>query len=167
VTCDSDINRDGLPEAANDLLGSVQRRLYRYHDASEPLEVVGDSGVVILDGARFTALRALVLLGGTRLAKDVEASVAPNGQPLAICVGSTTREQVQVYFRGRLEEWPMSGYLGCLHTFPDAPFGPGRRWPRQCSRCRPRRTNHRKAAQAALRRRAVELTDAINSRASE
>lgn len=97
-------------------------------------------------------------------AKRVEASVAPNGRPLAVCVGSSKREQEAVYFCGRLEEWPMFGYIGCLRTFPDPSFGPGRRWPRLCPRCRQRRTNHRNAARAALRRRAVEPTDAINSR---
>ena len=167
VTGDHGINRDGLEEAATDMARSVQRRLYLFHDAGEPLDVVVD---LCLVRARFAALTALDHLGnlgelgGQRFAKTVEAGVAPNGQPLAVCVGSQKREQVPLYFRGRPEEWLMAGYLGCLRTFPDAPFGPGRRWPRFCPDCGQRRTNDRSKKRTGVRRRAAEITDAINSR---
>ena len=94
-------------------------------------------------------LNALLYLGGTRLAKEIEARVSPGSQPLAICLGSPKAEVV-VTIRGPVT---MQGYVGCLRTFPDLPFGPGRRWPRLCDECEPQRSNAKAKAARALQRR--------------
>ena len=93
------------------------------------------------------------LLGGNRLAKDVERRAAPNNEALAICVGSAKHEPV----RTLIGEFTMKGYVGCLRTFPDAASGPGRPWRRVCRSCSYARTNARNAAKGRLQKRAAHI----------
>ena len=140
------VNTDGLLEAATEVATIVQREL---HGRPSPLEL---AAATELWHFRHGYLNALYYLdgNGSRLAKDVEARVSPGGKPLAICLGSNKREDVETVV-GPL---PMAGYIGCLQTFPDIAYGPGRRWPRLCPECRSRRTNARNAPRASF---SVEL----------
>jgi hypothetical protein len=132
-----------LREAAEEVAQCVQSEL---HAVPSPLHL---DDAVELWTARRWYLEALIFLESNRLAKAVEASVSPGGQPLAICLGSAKIHEVQTV-RGLI---PMHGAPGCLCTFPDAPYGPGFRWPRWCPSCQTRKTNRLNAAKSVLRRR--------------
>jgi hypothetical protein len=147
-----DVEKAGLLAAAEDAAACVQQRLHAL-----PLPLLLDESVELWTARRWY-LEALIYLDGNRLAKDVETRVSPGGQPLAICVGSAKRELVVVYVRGRVQEIEMRGYIGCLRTFPDTPFGRGKRWPRLCPDCRTRRSNATKKARTALQRRVADLS---------
>jgi hypothetical protein len=144
ISQEAGVNESGLREAVEKVATVVQREL---HERPSPLTM---SEAHELWTYRRTYLNALIYLDGNRLAKEIEAKAAPNGQPLAICLGSTNlREQVMT-LRGPIT---MHGYGGCLRTFPDLPFGTGRRWPRLCPKCEPRRSNAKKKAISDLQRR--------------
>jgi hypothetical protein len=138
------VNTAGLLEAARAAAAVVQREL---HEQPSP---VTEPDVDELWYWRRTYLRALIHLGGNRLAKEVEASVAPHGQPLAICLGSTDPGERVMTIGGPTRFY---GYVGCLHTFPDLPYGRGRRWPRLCPACEPQRSNAKHKAITELQRR--------------
>jgi hypothetical protein len=140
------VNTSGLLEAAEEVAVIVQREL---QERSSPL---GMGEAVELWHARLGCLNALIYLGGNRLAKDVEMKAAPNGQSLAICLGSAKRESVATL----IGDITMQGYTGCLSTFPDTHYGRGQRWPRWCPHCRSRKTNARNAAISALQRRVAD-----------
>lgn len=139
------IDKRGLRDAAETVLAAVQAAL---HAQPSPLDL---DDAVQLWSARRWSLEALIYIRDNRLAKEVEASVSPGGQPLAICIGSAKKHVVQTV-RGPI---PMHGYGGCLRVFSDASAGSGRRWPRLCPDCRSTRTNDLNKARAALRKRAV------------
>ena len=141
------VNPSGLLEACEEVAGVVQRKL---HESASPLDM---RAAVELWHFRLGYLNPLNYLGGQRLAKNVEARAAPNGQPLAICIGSNKRERVTSVRDGKTMQVTMQGYAGCLRTFPDLPFGPGRRWPRLCAACEPQRSNARNKEISELRRR--------------
>jgi hypothetical protein len=149
ISQETGVNTSGLLEAAEEIATMVQREL---HERSSPLTM---DDAHELWNARRGYLTALIFLdgGGNRLAKDVEASVAPNGQPLAICLGSTNRRDRVMTMRGPLT---LHGYVGCLRTFPDLPFGRGRRWPRLCPKCEPQRSNAKRKAITELQRRVAQ-----------
>lgn len=93
----------------------------------------------------------------------MEARVAPGGQPLAICLGSAKHEVVPTFI-GLLK---MPGYIGCLRTFPDLPFGQGRRWPRLCPQCKPRRSNAKNKTIHELQRRVARSIEVYLSEEEE
>jgi hypothetical protein len=147
------VDESGLFEAAKTVATVVQHTLHNFHANNSALTVTqaGEAG-----HARLIALNALLYLGnrletdgGNKFAKDVERSVAPNHEPLAICLGSNKRHRVQTLI-GPLT---MPGHDGCLRTFPDPPPGTGRRWPYTCPSCRSARSNARNAAVTALQRK--------------
>ena len=83
-----------------------------------------------------------------RLAKQVESEVAPRGQARYICLGTSggndypklagTGAQTivsEVDHLGQRQDVRLGGYGGCLHSFPDLPFRPGRMWPSWCKPC--------------------------------
>jgi hypothetical protein len=144
------VNTAGLLEAATEVAAVVQREI---HELPSPLT---HADVAELWYWRRTYLKALIYLdgGGNRLAKQVEASVAPDRQPLAICLGSTVRREYVMTFVGLTRFY---GYVGCFNTFPDLPFGRGKRWPRLCPTCEPQRTNKKNKAIREHRRRYAEL----------
>ena len=141
----SGVNTSGLLEACEAAAAIVQGEL---HESSSPLDMWA---AVELWHFRLGYLKALKYLGGNRLAKDIEANAAPNGQALTICIGSNKAERVMTV-RGPRK---MYGYPGCWCVFPDLPFGPGNRWPRQCPKCEPQRSNAKNKAITELRRRAA------------
>ncbi len=138
------VNTSGLLEAAEKVATIVQRELY---DLPSPLTMPEAHELWTY---RRTYLNALIHLRGNRLAKEVEGRVAPNGRPLAICLGSTNLRERVMTVRG---PFTMHGYGGCLRTFPDLLFGPGRRWPRLCPECEPQRSNAKNKAISELQRR--------------
>jgi hypothetical protein len=83
ISQDRGINEAGLLEACAELARIVQREL---HDRPSPLSL---EEATELWHARVTYLNALIYLGGNKRAKRVEESVAPDGQPLAICLGTS------------------------------------------------------------------------------
>ena len=139
------VNTVGLLEACEEVAAVVQEEL---HTLPSPLTM---DQAVELWHFRIGYLNALIHLDfdGHSLAKEIETKVAPNGQPLTICIGSNRRHLVETG-RGPMT---MHGYTGCLRTFPDLPFGRGNRWPRLCPECEPRRSNDKNKAITALRRR--------------
>lgn len=149
ISQDTGVNTSGLLEAVEEVAAIVQREL---HERPSPLTM---TEAFELWHLRRTYLNALIHVGGNRLAKEVEAKASPDGQPLAICLGSTNLREQVVTVRGPMT---MHGYGGCLRTFPDLPFGPGRRWPRLCPKCEPQRSNARKKAISELQRRAARQT---------
>lgn len=151
ITVETGVNEQGLHEAAEEVLRCVQQDLHEFHAHREPLAM--DMNTIALWKARVIAITALDWMGGQQFAKEVEAQVSLGEQPLALCVGSTKREPVTIYSHGRFREIKMAGYIGCLRTFPDPPYGPGRRWPRLCPDCRVRRSNAKSRAKNELRRR--------------
>ena len=117
VSQERGVNTVGLLEACEEIAAVVQEEL---HTLPSPLTM--DQAVELWQLPAWLPERAdPPRLGGHRLAKEVEAKVAPNGQPLAICLGSNRRHQVETV-RGPMT---MQGYCGCLRTFPDLPFGRG------------------------------------------
>ena len=100
------VNTSGLLEAAEEVAASVQREL---HERPSPLTMLEADELWYW---RRRYLNPLLYLGGggQRLAKEVEARAAPNGQPLAICLGSTNRPERVMTVRG-----PMT-----LHGYWDA-----------------------------------------------
>lgn len=150
VTVEHGVNEeDGLLEAAEVVAVVVQRALHERLSPLEPLESFE------LWDARVGYLNPLIYLGGNELAKNVDAQAAPNGQPLTICVGSSGDVHVEVdaWQGDLLTRHTLRGFGGCRRTFPDAPYGPGRRWPRWCPDCRSAKSNAKSAAKAELRRR--------------
>ncbi len=148
---------DGLLEAAEEVATVVQRKLGEFHDRAVPLT---EQQAVELWHARLSYMNPLVYLGGNRLAKDVERHAAPSNEALTICVGSRKREAVTTL----IGEITMTGYVGCLRIFPDAEYGPGRRWPRLCPSCRCAKTNARNAKKRDLQKLAAHVAA---SRAAE
>lgn len=143
ISVEKGVSTAGLAAAAEEVARVVQRRL---HARSSPLLMAEAS---VLWHARRRYLNALIYLRDTRLAKEVEAKAAPDNRPLAICLGSNKPGDVRT-IRGPVL---MHGYVGCLSTFPDLPFGRGRRWPRLCPQCEPRRSNDKRRAISELQRR--------------
>ena len=119
------VNAVGLLEACEEIAAVVQEEL---HTLPSPLTM---DQAVELWHFRHGYLNALIYLGGHRLAKEVEAKVAPNGQPLAICLGSNRRHRVETV-RGPMT---MQGYWGCLGRSPTFPSGVGIDGP-ACARMR-------------------------------
>jgi hypothetical protein len=144
------INTSGLLEAAEEVAAVVQREL---HNRASPLNMLT---AIELWRGRLGYLNPLIHLSGNQLAKEVEARVSPDGRPLAICIGSAKVLEVPIFLHGRVQDYTLRGFAGCLSTFRDAPYGPGRRWPRWCARCRPRKSNIRDAAIRELQRRTAE-----------
>jgi hypothetical protein len=142
------VNEDGLLEACRDVAAVVHQELHALPSPLEGLQAIE------LWHFRHGYLTALLHLGGNRLAKEEEARVSPRGQPLAICLDSTNQPTDVTTIRGSMT---MRGYWGCLRTFPDLPFGPGRRWPRLCPSCEPQRSNLKNKAIRELQRRAARL----------
>jgi hypothetical protein len=152
TVCAAGVDREGLAEAAEAVLRAIQAELHR---GTEPLDRLW---ALSLDSAGHLARLALYHLGGdtwTR-AKELEARAAAPGGPLAICLGSSTRESVTVRTgSGRTLSLPLGMYGGCLRTFPSNPAA--KHWPaRWCDECRRlRQTNERKKAVTRLKRRAA------------
>jgi hypothetical protein len=142
------VEESGLLEAAEEIARVLQRVLHDFHASKTALTMDQARECHV---ARNAYLSTFLYLGpsGNRFAKELERRAAPNGQALAICLGSMKRYPVQTL----IGEIPMHGYAGCLRTFPDPPHGPGRRWPRFCPSCRPARSNARNAAVTALHQR--------------
>jgi hypothetical protein len=151
VTCETRIGPAGLIEAVEEVAACVQREL---HERESPLDMLVAPE---LWHTRLWYLTALIYRKGNQLAKEIEARASLDGHALAICIGSAKYERVDVYIHGRLQQIEMPGYVGCLRTFPDPPYGPGRRWPRVCPECRSRRSNARNKAVSDLRRRAAAV----------
>ena len=147
VTVEHGVYEEGLREAAEVVAAVVQLALLERPSPLEPLELFE------LWGARLGYLNPLIFLGGHALAKQVDAQAAPNGKPLTICVGSSNDVHVEAWQGDRLTHHTLRGFGGCGHTFPDAPYAPGRMWPRWCPDCRRAKTNAKNAAIAELRRR--------------
>jgi hypothetical protein len=147
ISVESGVNTVGLSEAAAAVAAVVQHALHQYRSPIEPLEQFD------IWHARLGYLNALIYLGGNELAKRVDAEAAPNGRPLTICVGSTKHVPVEAWQGDRLTRHTLRGFGGCGRTFEDAPYGPGRRWPRWCPHCRSAKSNAKSAAVAELRRR--------------
>ena len=147
------VDKEGLAEAAETAMRAIQTELHR---VSEPLDRLR---AMQLDHAGQLARLALYRLGGGtwKLAKEVDASVAAPDGPLAICLGSSSREEVTAQTgSGRTLLVPLGMYGGCLRTFPSNPAA--KHWPaRWCDECRRlRQTNERKKAVSRLRRRAAD-----------
>lgn len=154
VSCPQGVNKEGLAEAAENVARWVQAELHTY--GNEPLEL---RDVWDLWNLRLGYQNALYWLDGNcdRLWKEVESRVAPGGVALSICVGSNKRIGVPVFFHGKPLVETMHGYLGCLRTFPEAPYGRGRPWSRWCPQCRSRKTNAKRRAITAFQRRIAEI----------
>ena len=147
------IDRDGLAEAAETAIRAIQVELHR---ASEPLDRLW---AMQLNFGGHLARLALYHLGGgkLKLAKEVEARVAAPDGPLAICLGSSSRDEVTARTgSGRTLLVPLGMFGGCLRTFPSNPAA--KHWPaRWCDECRRlRQTNERRKAVTQLRRRAAD-----------
>ena len=153
--------RGNFAVAAHDAATAIQHELQRVDAALDRLRAI------MLDGARHLYLLALYELDERRwrLAKDVERDVAPDGQPLAICLGAWggsavrtkegtgSRTMVEVVdYLGRFRRRQLGGYGGCLKTFPDAPYSRGNCWPCWCDVCEKSKSNAKAAAITALRR---------------
>jgi len=154
-----------LEASAREFAGYVQGELRK---RAEPLE---RGEALELDVLRHLYLLALYELGrgSWRLAKSVEADAA-GGQALAICLGTwggtdarppdelddgtldPKRAVIAVDRRGRAHAMKLGAYGGCLRTFPDPPYGSGRKWPSWCPECRPKKSNAKNKAIADLRR---------------
>ena len=152
VSCAHGVNREGLAEAAEEVARWVQAELHAYGDES-----LGLGDATSLWYSRLGYQNALYWLGGDRRWKKVEERVAPGGQPLSICVGSNRPIKVLVMLHGKPSTETMHGYLGCLRTFPEEPYGRGRPWARWCPPCRSRKTNAKHRAITELRRRSAEI----------
>jgi len=148
------VNTTGLLEAAKEVAAIVQHELHELPSPLTPFEVHERWHW------RRTYLNALIHHGGNQLAKEVEAGAAPNGEPLAICLGSTNLRERVMTVRGPIT---MYGYGGCGRTFPDLPFGRGRRWPRLCPKCALQRTNLKNKAIRELQRRVARSIAAHTS----
>ena len=104
VSQERGVNTVGLVEACEKIAAVVQEELHRL-----PSPLTMDQAVELWH-FRLGYLNALIHLdfGGHSLAKEIEAKVAPNGQPLTICIGSNRRHQVETH-RGPMT---MHGYMG-------------------------------------------------------
>ena len=104
-----------------------------------------------------------------QLAKQVESEVAPGGQARVICLGAFggndyprlpdtgARTIVSaVDHLGRYQEMRLGGYGGCLRSFPDLPFRPGRMWPSWCKTCGAAKSNAKQKAITEKKRRIRE-----------
>ena len=143
TVCAAGVDREGPAEAAEAVLRAIQAELHR---ATEPLDRLW---ALSLDNAGHLARLALYHPGRRHpdAREEVEARAAAPGGPLAICLGSSTRERVTVRTgSGRTLRLPLGAYGGCLRTFPSNPAA--KHWPaRWCDECRRlRQTNERKKA---------------------
>jgi hypothetical protein len=148
--------RDGrLRGAAEELAACVQARI---HGGPEPFDRLE---AILLDVARGLYLLALYELDHRkwRLAKQVESEVAPGGQARYICLGTFGGNDYpklagsgaltivsEVDHLGRRQDVRLGGYGGCLHSFPDLPFRPGRMWPSWCKTCGAAKSNAKQKA---------------------
>jgi len=140
----------------------------RIHCGPEPFD---RKEAVLLDLARGLYLLALYELDhrNWQLAKQVESEVAPGGQARVICLGAFggndyprlpdtgARTIVSaVDHLGRYQEMRLGGYGGCLRSFPDLPFRPGRMWPSWCKTCGAAKSNAKQKAITEKKRRIRE-----------
>jgi hypothetical protein len=140
--------RDGVLEAAEELLDACQRDLASFPSPVEP----GIARELARD--RFWAISALIYYLGDKGAKETQLRVT-NGAPLAICTGDAYRvgarrlRSVQTT-QGRFD----FSVKGCRSIFPDViRTDGGKMWPGSCPGCR---SSHKKPARdqgRALRRR--------------
>lgn len=153
VSAGRDVDEDGLLEAATEAAGCLQAVLHELGGRT-------DLGwAIMLHHLRWKYLAALQRRGGNRLAKRVERDVAPNGQPLAICVGGQSDRRIAlVTSSGRTWTQTLGHVGGCGRTFPDLPFGPGKRWPTWCpGRCADAKSNAAARAETELKLRAANF----------
>jgi hypothetical protein len=151
-----------LQAAAREMAECVQGELHRQRGPFDRLDAL------LLNSARHLYLLALYELGGGvwKLAKDVESEVSPDRQAHAICLGTSGgTDSADRPFTGPntvvrgITPWggrvsvKLGAYGGCLHTFPDAPYKRGRKWPRWCRTCARGKTNARLKAIRELEER--------------
>ena len=113
--CAAGIDKEGLWDAAETVIRAIQAEL---RQATEPLDRLW---AMQLDIAGHLARLALYHLSGDtwQRAKEVEARAAAPNVPLAICLGSSSRERITVRTgSGRTLSLPLGMYGGCLRTFP-------------------------------------------------
>jgi hypothetical protein len=152
VSCPEGINPEGLIEAAEEVAQWVQAELHAR--GAEPLNLRDATSLWF---ARLSYQNPLYELGGDQLWKQIETGASPDAAPRSICVGSNKPIRVTAFHLGRPVVEVMHGYLGCLRTFPEAPYGRGRPWARWCPSCRSRKNNAKNKAIRELRRRMASV----------